>query len=601
MFSKAGLAWAGGWLCVGVASSLAEAADKPFGHDPSVAADAKNGNLSVREVDVRVSTIQYDTTLVRTFNSRTAFKGMFGNGWCSDYETTVLPLPEGSVALVTCGAGQVDVFGPRGKLEALARSTADDLAKTLVKSGFAGSDQQQDLARLLASDPTARARAAQSAGLAIVREPGIRLYENGRGPRFVDVLSDGYRLVSTKDAETRLFDSNGRLMSIESSRGGKLRFDYARGRLIKIENSSGPGASFRYNDSNLLSEADIATNKFTYTYSNGRLTRVGAGKEAILYEYDASGHLTKRTTSENAIAMEYSSDGLISRVVNNKECDDKLSFDLGDLPSGRYVAHRERRCAKEGPSAPADATAYKYEFRLNTSGTRRLLTRSVVTDGTQSVDVRYDPIFQLPSVIVKNGSKTEYSFDSIGRVTKVRLPSQIVDLQYDDVCSKITSVRQEIHSDDPNKQIRVLNNRFTYNGTCDLVEAEGDEGKISLSYNKKGAISAVVDSHGDTVFITYDAQTGKPAVIESAKGSIQVTYDTNGEIRSVQSDSGPEVAMKVASKFNVLLDAIGPANITDGLSNDSELGKNCACSVDRLLPDLSANVFKNFKGLTSWR
>ena len=46
--------------------------------------DMKNANYSNTWIDMDVPGSGYDLKIVRTYNSRSLFNGMFGFGWCSD-------------------------------------------------------------------------------------------------------------------------------------------------------------------------------------------------------------------------------------------------------------------------------------------------------------------------------------------------------------------------------------------------------------------------------------------------------------------------------------------------------------------------------------
>jgi hypothetical protein len=46
----------------------------------------------------------------RTYNSRTLFQGLFGFAWCTDFETTLVPMWDGSLVLTDCGAGAETVL-----------------------------------------------------------------------------------------------------------------------------------------------------------------------------------------------------------------------------------------------------------------------------------------------------------------------------------------------------------------------------------------------------------------------------------------------------------------------------------------------------------
>src|SRR5947209_3378651 len=67
--------------------------------------DLKNANFADAWVDLAIQGPGYDLKVQRGYNSRTLFNGMFGFGWCSDFETSLDITAEGNLKLVECGAG----------------------------------------------------------------------------------------------------------------------------------------------------------------------------------------------------------------------------------------------------------------------------------------------------------------------------------------------------------------------------------------------------------------------------------------------------------------------------------------------------------------
>src|ERR1043165_3910434 len=81
--------------------------------------DMKNANFANSWVDLEVPGTGYDLKVNRTYNSKSLFDGMFGFGWCSDFETSLQVTAEGNLKITECGAGQEIFYTPRefGKKE----------------------------------------------------------------------------------------------------------------------------------------------------------------------------------------------------------------------------------------------------------------------------------------------------------------------------------------------------------------------------------------------------------------------------------------------------------------------------------------------------
>ena len=67
--------------------------------------DMRNANYSDSWIDLQIKNSGYDLKIQRTYNSRTLFSGVFGFGWCSDFETTLSVTSENTLRVTECGAG----------------------------------------------------------------------------------------------------------------------------------------------------------------------------------------------------------------------------------------------------------------------------------------------------------------------------------------------------------------------------------------------------------------------------------------------------------------------------------------------------------------
>ena len=70
----------------------------------------KNANFSDKWVDLSIPSSGYDLEIERTYNSRTLHNGLFGFGWCSDFETKLKVTPDGNINIIECGGGSKVVY-----------------------------------------------------------------------------------------------------------------------------------------------------------------------------------------------------------------------------------------------------------------------------------------------------------------------------------------------------------------------------------------------------------------------------------------------------------------------------------------------------------
>src|SRR5688572_26848118 len=75
--------------------------------------DMRNANYSDSWTDIEAPGSGFPLKVVRAYNSRSLFNGIFGFGWCSDIETSLEATPEGNVKITECGDGAEIIYRAR--------------------------------------------------------------------------------------------------------------------------------------------------------------------------------------------------------------------------------------------------------------------------------------------------------------------------------------------------------------------------------------------------------------------------------------------------------------------------------------------------------
>ena len=75
--------------------------------------DMNNASYSNTWIDLEVPGNGYEMKVLRAYKSRTIFNGIFGFGWCSEFETKLEPTSEGNIKISECGDGQEIVFSAK--------------------------------------------------------------------------------------------------------------------------------------------------------------------------------------------------------------------------------------------------------------------------------------------------------------------------------------------------------------------------------------------------------------------------------------------------------------------------------------------------------
>lgn len=515
----------------------------------------KNGNYYVSYTDIRVPGGGQDLEIVRTYNSTATEVGWFGFGWGSDFETRLNIAADGSVVIHENGTGARTRFTPRETIdpapavdriiEAMRQraSISDSVAATQRERLLGNADLRQEYAR----------RFNISANLA----EGTVLYSNTRGLQEVHKTRTGFERrfsdgrVETFNDDGKLtkiqkrngyfvdieYNQSGRVTSIRDSEAKQIFFSwYSNGKVKEIWSAGDRKAEYEYEGDNLVQSTDIAGNVYKYGYdSNHNMTSVefadGTKREI---HYAPRTHFVTKIIERNGEVTEYAYDS----NPDNPEMH-YWTVVTRHLPNDEKVSNR-----------------YEYEIKARPDGsqyTYRILTE---VNGV-STETIYSECCSLPLRITRGEHVTTFEYNDDGLLTKKTSTSgEHVELEYHPQHKKIT---------------RVVNNQgwtnFEYDNRGNLSKAQNSNGQaVLLIYDRRDRITRMVDQNTKTnerrtLEFKYNSM-GKPVEIAmQGVGKINVSYDNYGEIESVQSDSGTQMAMKVTRAFQSLLSIVKPAGV----------------------------------------
>ncbi|MBL7557690.1 MAG: hypothetical protein JNM24_17810 [Bdellovibrionaceae bacterium] len=156
--------------------------------------DMKNANYSNTWTDLELNSSGYDLKVVRTYNSRSLFSGMFGFGWCFEFETSLQVMPEGTIKIKECGSGTEILYAPREISQKDVNSSISQIItkmKADVKNPHA-SEYYKKLEDRLANEDDLRANLARQYGIVVQVKEGSKFYANGKEVENV-ILNKGHK------------------------------------------------------------------------------------------------------------------------------------------------------------------------------------------------------------------------------------------------------------------------------------------------------------------------------------------------------------------------------------------------------------------------
>lgn len=477
--------------------------------------DMKNANFADSWQDIIASGSGYEMKIRRTYNSRSLFNGIFGFGWCSDFETSLAVTENGELKLTECGGGLEILYLPRKQMDKEDRRIA-------------------------------------------LTKPGTIFYANGNGVEGIEFKGDSY-LRKLADGTSQRFDKEGRLIQIADKNANFLKLSYNSRGVMDVTDNNGRKFSLSYHDNGKVKKI-VGPNSTSseYKFKGDDLVEVkNAWNNSYTYQYDDLHNLTHigfPDKTEKKISYNKDKDWVTS-FTNRKGCVEKYDYKLDGDGKDHYRSEVVKTCKDQ----VTNKSFYEFWYRAKPDGSK-FLSRVLTNNNGDETDMTYHETFGRPTSVTKNGEKVVYKYYDNGQVKEQIFRDRLSAFKYAGGNNKISEVTTKFFNPDKKKE-KTLTTNFSYDNKGNVVEAKNSFGQqVKIGYDPKGRIISIRDQAQKLIKISYEEKFGKPAKVESSGvGAIQVLYKANGEIDKVQSKEGPIVAVQVASTFNNLMDILAPA------------------------------------------
>jgi YD repeat-containing protein len=525
-----------------------------FAHNADALVDLKNANYSEAAVDLSIPGTGYDLRVERAFNSRTLFNGMFGFGWCSEFETSLEITPEGNLKLTECGAGQEVLYETKGFSEKdIDKSVKAIMEKAKQENLTSTAPYFSALEKRLKVESSLRSEYASKYGISRTVPDKMKFLANGREADYIEKNGNYYSRV-TPEGNIQKFKMNGKLEKIYDRNGNYLTLTYEGKLLTDVTDNSGRKLTMNYFENGKIKQIKGPSGiSAEYKFKNlNDLSWVKmANGQVYTFEYDDLHNLLKvNLPDKKTREMTYNKNkDWITSFKDVDGCVENYDYkDSNDNPKDHYTSSVIKKCKNQ----VVLKASYEFWFETKDDHTGKYLKKGRTDENGAVTDIVYNELGK-PLTITRGKRITKFDYYENGLLRKKITPDGVGTLlKYDNPLKKVSRIERGSKATD-----------FTYDAKGNLLKALNSDGqKIILTYDLAGRVAGLEDQAKRRIFIKYDPRVNKPSVIDrEGVGAISVVYNDKGEISKVSSPAGSSVAVQVASTFNNLLDLIQPAGV----------------------------------------
>ena len=520
----------------------------------------KNGNYYVSYTDVSMSTyISAFEDITRTYNSKSTEIGIFGYGWGSDIETRLFAYPDGTILIKENGSGANTYYKSQLALEDMLELMIDELIDETIAEGDLNNAPNEIIERRnkLLNNLEYRSRLwnkyVKKGLLEHVTDFPVDMEWSShmRGNSNIVRTEEGF--IRTIGNKIETFDNFGNLIKYDIGNGKYSILEYDGKRLSKLISADGKELIFTLNQDGYITSITSDAGNANYVYDGKKLIEsTDAVGNVYKHAYDDRNNMTSITYSNGSMfKIEYEpKTSYVSKITERDGREIQYEYityynEDGSINDNHYAT----KVLKDGYNGKIENY---YEYITGTKENGETYNKMIKTTVNGiSTETHYDELCNNPLEITRGKNKTTFKYNNrCLLIEKLTTQGDSTYIKYHSKFDKIISV---------NKNNSITD--FEYDSKGNLIKAEKSNGNwVELEYDEKGNIIKMLQEDKSLLF-TYNSY-GKPIVIElEGVGKINVTYDKYGDIESVKSDDGHEIALQVTQAFQSLLSLVKPAGV----------------------------------------
>jgi RHS repeat-associated protein len=443
-----------------------------------------NGNMYLQQGDYQLPSVGFGMNVTRTYNSDSQRIGLFGRGWATAYDESILAYDNNMVRF-NQGDGRAIYFArPVGSSDGLAPLEGD----------FHGSLSQNGGSGFTLSFTDGSAQEFNSAGKL--------LSLNDRNGNTTTLTYGGNGFLSS------VTDPFGRVLTVTTN---------AAGQVTSISDTLGTVATYLYGGSSELLSVIYADNSaFNFSYDGSlRLTTVtdALGNIVESHSYDGQG---RALTSEKQGGVEHYSLSYVSSTETDvTDALGRITKFTFDTTKGRNVVTKVEGLCSCGGGNNSQVQTWTYDSQLNVMSKTDALghVMSYSYDGNGNRLTETDP----------TGTVT-YTYNGFAEVLTRTDQLNFVNANTFDGTGKLLTTTDALGNA----------TTFTNNARGQMLTATDARGKVTnLTYDASGNLTQRQDANSIITFFFYDARSRLTKVRDGLSRSTLFAYDPFGRINKV--------------------------------------------------------------------
>jgi|GEM_PF-4787960 len=561
----------------------------------------RNGNFFIGYTDVAYPG-GFEPSIERVYNSKSAFKGIFGWGWGVYLATYLEPHSDGTVSIYEYGGGTQKYFFRQG-LSNDREEAVGTIVQLQKEQGLFGNTRElEDFREKIANDTSERGTAVMS----LSNKGLLARTQVPTGVKLTDVLGaiilrvpEGYER-RYPSGTFEQFDDQGRLTRVCRTDGRWIRMTYVNNHIQTLVDDRGRTMTFRFNTRNLVEtiETDDARQaKYRYNERDQLIYSSDTSGNEYRYEYDPRHNLTAiRYSDGTSTEMEYFPQEEHESIKSVKERDGistTYAYVLnGPYPKGEVQYTVRATIVQPGANQRSESVFHIFE-KTNGEG-QGYLGELVIERGGLRTEARFNPRNFYAEWVRVGPVETSFKVDERERLVGITSNGKTTTRKYEGDSDRVTECSVSVAgASQPASWIRL---KYDQNRLKEFENSSGE--KFAIEWEKNDSIKKITMGAGDFLKIAWD-EYGRMAGLELSKPGVnpsaaKLNYTVDGVLTKVREVEARTTLTHASQFLKLLMKAASAADLPKEYTTGCGLIGSCCLTNSKVVSGEFEPLSKTF-------